>query len=115
MIEPKSFVHSGWLSERIQEDLCALGSDKGHNNMSPLHIPGCFSPIVPALHFSHVFSYVISLEHDKMQGEEVCSEGHRPGSVPGSQLLIIHSYKRLWRVTGLGNASDPLYALAALS
>lgn len=47
------------------------------------------------LHFSHVLSYVISLEPDKTPGEGFCGWGHRPGSVSGLQLLIIRSYKRL--------------------
>lgn len=49
-----------------------------------------FLPLFP-LHFSHVLSYMISLEPDKTPGEGFCSWGHRPGSVSGLQLLIILS------------------------
>lgn len=53
-----------------------------------------FLPLFP-LHFSHVLSYMISLEPDKTPSEGFCSWGHRPGSVSGLQLLIILSLRRL--------------------
>lgn len=52
-------------------------------------ISHCTFLLLFSLHFSHVLSYMISLEPDKKPSGGFCSWGHRPGSVSGLQLLII--------------------------
>lgn len=58
-------------------------------------ISNCTFHLLFPLHFSHVLSYMISLEPDKTPSEGFCSWGHRPGSVSGLQLLTILSLRRL--------------------
>lgn len=98
----KSFITSqskmfAWMEFSRLWVRCVLDSDKGLNN-SRWHLEPSYRTVLSLLfflHFSHVLSYVISLELDKTPGEGFCSWGHRPGSVSGLQLLIIRSYKRL--------------------